>query len=353
MDRELFRPLLKAQRFFSAAFVLPDTNINRRAGFSKPHTRGRVMKADAAMEISPEFLELSDSSRAFPKLIRFARQSPREQYRIVRKRLRYHLLNVGVPHWRVPHAGTDRTAYVIGLFGAGRWYINQLLWQNIGDRAIYFRDMLRCHPGPTSMIYSGHATLRYVSSLQDPPATTSLLLDAVRAGVADSIFIRRHPLDSLLTNWVWWRTYIRSHRMVAGISQIYKNRDNFCADLDRNFPEFRSFAEGDPGFFAAAPGLRFLSFSEFVEETELHLPMATLALRFEDFMADPAREFSRIAAVMSVDLDSKYLRFTAPLTGPYGYLAVREKVPRFRAFVESIDADTKRRIDRIGYEMAA
>ena len=57
----------------------------------------------------------------------------------------------------------DKTAYVIGLFGTGRRYINELILQNIGERAKYFRDGIRFHPGPTSMIYSGHATMRYVS----------------------------------------------------------------------------------------------------------------------------------------------------------------------------------------------
>src|SRR5580658_7870900 len=111
------------------------------------------------------------------RLVQFARKSPREQLRAAR----YHLLNCGVPHWRVPRTGNDRTAYVIGLFGTGRWYINDLLRDHIGKRAVYFRDAIRFHPGPTSMIYSGHATLKHVSHLQDPPALTARILEAVRS----------------------------------------------------------------------------------------------------------------------------------------------------------------------------
>ena len=59
------------------------------------------------------------------------------------------------------------------------------------------------------MIYSGHATMRHVSRGQMPPAVMSHILEAVRSGFADLIFVYRHPLDSLLTNWVWWRTYHR------------------------------------------------------------------------------------------------------------------------------------------------
>jgi hypothetical protein len=283
------------------------------------------------------------------KLIGFAGKSPREQLQVVR----YHMLYRGwsVPRWRVPHVGNDRTTYVIGLFGTGRWYINELLLWNIGKRANYFRDAIRFHPGPTSMIYSGHATLRHVSHLQHPPALTSLMLEAVRSGFADLIFVYRHPLDSLLTNWIWWRTYMRDKRSISGISQVYKNTDDLCADLEQKFSEFEAFAAGDPGFFAGVPGPRFLSFPEFVEETELHLQSATLTLRLEDFMIDPLKEFAKIVEVMSVDLDLRRLRVVPPRTRPYGYLAVQDKVPRFRTFIHGLNADTKQRIEKIGYNI--
>jgi hypothetical protein len=280
------------------------------------------------------------------RLIRFARKSPPQQLRAVRARARYHLLNWG---WKIPHVGNDRTAYVIGLFGTGRSYINELLLRNIGERAYYFRDKIQFHPGSTSMIYSGHATVRHISGFQDSPAQTSRILEAVRSGFADVIFVYRHPLDSLLTNWIWWRTYIRHNTMIKGISQVYKNTDELCADLERNFLEFKAFAEGDPDFYATVPGPRFLSFQEFVEETGLHLQSATLALRLEDFMIDPAKEFSKIADVMSVDLDFNRLRVVPPRTKPYGHLVVKEKVPRFKNFINELDADTKRRIEKLGY----
>jgi hypothetical protein len=284
--------------------------------------------------------------RVFHKLVRFARKSPREQWRI----LRYRLLDCwSIPRWRVPHAGNDRTAYVIGLFGSGRWYINQLLMQHIGGRANYFRDMIRFHPGATSMIYSNHATLKHVSMLQLPPPTTRLILEAAGSGIADLIFVYRHPLDSLLTNWIWWRAYLRDKTVITGISEVYKTTDDLCADLDRNFPDFEAFAAGDPNFYAAAPGQRFLSFPEFVEETELHLKSATLSLRLEDFTIDPVKEFSKIVNIMSGNLDVSGLRIASPRSKPYRYLAVQEKVPRFKAFINGLDGETKRRIENIGY----
>ncbi|MGA2902303.1 MAG: hypothetical protein ABSD98_00610 [Candidatus Korobacteraceae bacterium] len=247
--------------------------------------------------------------------------------------------------------GNDRTTYLIGLFGTGRLYVNGLMLQNSGERAKYFRDGIRLHRGPTSMIYSGHATRRYVSRGQFLPAVMSCILEAVRLGFADLIFLCRHPLDSLLTNWIWWRTYIHAHKGIGGISEIYKNTDNLCADLEQNFSEFKAFAEGDPDFFAAEPGTRFLSFQEFVEETALHLQSATLTLRLEDFMVDPLKEFSKIVELMSVDFNSIRLPIVPPHTKPYRYLAIKDKVPRFRNFIDGLDAETKGRIQKIGYSL--
>ncbi len=245
----------------------------------------------------------------------------------------------------------DRTAYLIGLFGTGRRYINELMLANIGERAKYFRDAIGLHPGPTPMIYSGHATIRHVSRGQASPEVMRSILNAVSAGFADLIFVYRHPLDSLLTNWIWWRTYIRENRAISGISQAYATTDELCAEVDQHFFEFQAFADGDPDFFAGMPGPRFLSFPEFVEETELHVQSATLTLGLENFIIDPRKEFSKIIEVMSVDLDLSRVSVTPPKTKPYRYLEVQERVPQFRKLIDGLDAETRRRIERIGYHL--
>jgi hypothetical protein len=202
------------------------------------------------------------------------------------------------------------------------------------------------------MIYSGHATMMYICRDQASPAVTNRVLGAVRSGFADLIFVYRHPFDSLLTNWIWWRTYLHDSKKVLGISQIYKSSNDLCTDLDQNFSEFKAFADGDPDFFASVSGPRFLSFPEFVEETELFLQSTpTLALRLEDFTIDPLKEFSRIVEVMSVDSIGANLHVMPPLTKPYGYSAVKENVPRFRNFINELNVETKRRIEQMGYDV--
>ncbi len=243
----------------------------------------------------------------------------------------------------------DRTAYFLGVGGSGLVYIDELLEQNTGKRAKYLRYEIRLHSGPTSMIYSGHATIKHVSRTHVLPCITRRIVKAVRTGFSDLIFVYRHPLDSLLTNWICWRRIVRQEAMVNGFSEAYLTTDDLCEDLEQNFSEFKALAEGSPDFTALSPGPRFLSFREFVEETVLFLQCATLALRFEDFMIDPSREFSKILEVMSIDLNLSQLCLAPPRTKPYRYLSVKEKVPRFRNYINGLDAETKRRIEEIGY----
>lgn len=282
---------------------------------------------------------------------RWKNASRRDMMRVARANLHDRLVELG---WkRIPHQGNEKTTYVIGLFGSGRGYITQLLLKNIGERAKYYRHDIRIHPVPTSMIYGGHATMKYASRGQALPAVTHRVLESVRSEIADLIFVYRHPLDSLLTNWIWWRIFLRDSRLIGGISDIYMNTDAFCVDLEKNFAEFESFAEGDPSFFEVIPGPRFLSFLEFVEETELFRQSATLGLRLEDFAINPRGEFSKILKLMSVDVESTSLPISTPTAKPYRYLMVREEVPRFRKFISALNAETKLRIESLGYNVEA
>jgi hypothetical protein len=255
------------------------------------------------------------------------------------------------PYCAETRLGNDRTLYILGLFGTGRLYLKELMLQNIGIRAKYFRDVIRLYPGPTSMICSGHVTVKYVSRAQSLPTIMDRILKSVKDRFADSIFVYRHPLDSLLTNWVYWRTYIRDNREVCGISEVYTSYDDLCADLDRNFFEFKAFAAGDSDFYAGLASPRFLSFSEFVEETALHFQSASLKLRLEDFTINPATEFSKIVELMSADLDLSRLRIPPPRSRPLGYLAAREKVPRFKSFIDRLNLETRQRIEKVGYSL--
>ena len=261
---------------------------------------------------------------------------------------------------QVEYQGRERTTYIVGLFGSGRWYLNELIQRHLAERAAYyFRDTwhLRAHPGPTRMIYSGHATIKHAAWGQALPTVIAGLTDSLQARYADLIFVYRHPLDSLLTNWVWLREYMRRKSRVGGISAVYERTDDLCAVLEQNFAEFMAFVEGAPAFSAGLPRLRggartFLSFAQFLEETILFTEFATLSLRFEDFMVDSRREFARIAQLMSADLDTSTLSVAAPKTRPGRYKEVAERSSGFRNFIRGLDAQSRSRIEKLGYELS-
>ena len=80
------------------------------------------------------------------------------------------------------------------------------------------------------MIPSGHATIKHVCRGQWLPAVTSYILKAVGLGFADLIFLYRHPLDSLWSNWIFFRTLIRNRNMGTTIEQAY-NSSTTCVPI--------------------------------------------------------------------------------------------------------------------------
>ena len=253
-------------------------------------------------------------------------------------------------HWKATRLGNDRTAYVIGLYGTGRWYLSGLMQHALGERAKYIRHWIRFHRGPTSMISSA---IPNEICFSRPEVAGRYQPHFGRCQLGFRRFDFRLPSSSrfVVDKLDLAADIHHEKRMGLSITENYKSADDLCADLEQDFGGFDAFARGDPDFYGALRGPRFLSFSEFVEETELFTQPATLALRLEDFMIDPQKEFSKIAGVMSAHLDADHLILFPPRTIPYRYLVVREKVPRFSNFINDLSAETKKRIEKLGYDL--
>ena len=256
-----------------------------------------------------------------------------------------------------PASGNVRSAstiYIVGLFGSGRMYLGDVICDHIGERAHDFRDELRYESTPTSMIYSGHMTLRYVSTGFNPPEFGNRIVASVRSGAGKMIFIYRHPLDSLLTNWVWWRSHVRAgagrQEQGAVISNSFRSLNALCETVEREWASFEAFAMGDPAFFAELPGARFLSFAEYVEESVLLFEQATLPLQLEGFTTNPYAAFLRVIDVISPGTRlncTMYIR--RPESKPGTHLFVMKNVPRFNEFVNRISPETRRLMLKLGY----
>jgi len=230
-------------------------------------------------------------------------------------------------------------------------YVEELLRQNVGRRKKFIQRGIRVCMRPTSRIYIGHSTMRYLSRQQAPPLVTNRILQAKKSGNADLIFVYRHPLDSLLTNWVWWREYLLRNQWIEGISSVYKNTEELCLDLEKHFSEFESFAGGGSPFSADSEGLGFLSFPEFVEETDLFIQSASLSLRMEDFSADPVKELTKLFRAISFDCHPPDLQAAPPATKMFRFLEIKERIPQFRSFIADLEPTTKARIEKMGYSL--
>ena len=305
----------------------------------------------------------------FRRVLKFARKPPRAQIAILRVYIailqpyasdraqafvalaRHKLARLNPFRGKV---SSTSTIYVVGLFGSGRMYLGDVIRNHIGERAVHYRDDLQHESTPTSMIYCGHMTLKHVATGLNPPELASRIVESVRSGAGRMIFIYRHPLDSLLTNWVWWRSNLRAGATGpehgAFISSSFKSLDGLCEIVEREWASFEAFAMGDPVFFADVPGACFLSFAEFVEESVLLFEQATLRLPFEAFVTNPYAAFVKVVDVISPEMRlSCSLHIGRPQSKPGTHLVVMKQVPRFREFVNSISPETKRLMSKLGY----
>jgi hypothetical protein len=246
--------------------------------------------------------------------------------------------------------------YIVGIFGSGRQYVGGLLQHSDPEIAYYLRGDLRHYYGAVPVIFTGHVTSIYESALCDHPSFGRTLLDRAAADLISLIFIYRHPLDSLLSNWAWIRRFLRHEAPTTGIAQAYKSEEDFHRDLDDNFDEFSLFCDGSADFARIVTGSeinwRFLSLREYIHETEVFIGGANVqSFRFEDFKADAAAEFKRLVSILAPDLPPEIGNPVAPRALSSRYRSARENVGAFRSFMDSLPTDITKRIMALGYSV--
>jgi hypothetical protein len=249
-----------------------------------------------------------------------------------------------------------RPTYIIGIFGSGRMYLTSLVLHTDPEVAYYYRGEWRHYLGNIPVILSGHVTSMYEGAFCDRPDYGRVLLERAAAGLINLVFVYRHPLDSLLSNWVWFRKFLRQEKPASGIAASYKTEADLHRDLSENFDEFCLFCEGSKDFARVATGTsrdwRFLSLLEFIHETEVFLSSANVhAFRFEDFQIDAATQFKRFASILAPDLPPKLDQLPAPQAASSRYLSARENVSAFRAKIDSLPTHITKRIVALGYSV--
>ena len=123
----------------------------------------------------------------------------------------------------------------------------------------------------------------------------------MQKGYHQVIFMLRHPLDTLFSNFFWWHHCLsikNSHSL--GISSLYRNLDDFIEFLEINIQDFENFiytgeiTPGNNGFG------KFLTFSEFLIETINWMQLNNVhVFKFEDFLVDYDAQIERLEYIFS------------------------------------------------------
>jgi len=249
-----------------------------------------------------------------------------------------------------------KPTYIIGLFGTGRWYLNSLILNSGLEIAYCFLDGINHYYGTVPLILSGHVTSIYETALCGAPAFGRELLSRAAAGLINLIFLYRHPLDSLLTNWAWFRDYLGTGKMTSGIDGAYKAEEKFHRDLNDNIYEFSLFCGGSKDFARIVKGpdanWAFLSLVEFINETEIVVSSPNVhCFRLEDFKSNAAREFKRLLSIVAPDLAPKLDGVPSPRSLSSRYQSAKQNVNSFRSLIGSLPAHIARRLEAMGYSV--
>jgi hypothetical protein len=248
-----------------------------------------------------------------------------------------------------------KPTYLLGLFGTGRQYLNSLFLKSNLEIAYYFRDCCHNYFGAVPVIFSGHVASTYERVGFRTPDFWRTLIERAAAGLVNLIFIYRHPLDSVLSNWAYFH-HLKKTGVPRGIARGYKAAEDFHRDLNDNIYEFSLFCGGSQDFPRVLAGSYgkggFMSLFEFIRETEVFVSNPNVhCFRFEDFQRDATAEFKRLVSILAPNLTHQVDHAASPEASSSRYQSAKENVTSFRALMDSLPADVKKRIMALGYSV--
>ena len=206
----------------------------------------------------------------------------------------------------VPSPGTFPCGVIVGLMGSGRTALTDFFLQytdlSFGEGLEDFR---------AGTIRSGHVCQRSVRGFSDP-VVMDHLIRLGEEGRARLVFLLRNPLDSVITNWFWWRELDQTGRTIAGVADVEDPREIFHREQE----DFLQFC---------ATGNGFMSLTEYLEETlALFAHPLFHVIRFEDMIRDRFRTAKNLLTHLSCPFDPQRL---------VGIQPPRSKVDRHKDFL--------------------
>ncbi len=245
---------------------------------------------------------------------------------------------------------------VIGLFGTGRNYFSNAFLSHSTLAPLFQDGLASCGMYANhSLICSGHATLRHQSSFQmEPDQTEALLLRPLHDGFHRILFVLRHPVDSLFSNWAWWRRYCETGTPHNGaVKEVFGGNMGLIDDIRSNIPAFLSFmAEGSIPSKLGGPAehCSFLSFEQILDESLAWMKIpGVVSIRFEEIHENLDTVSETITSLLSRRRWGS-LVLESPLSTAFNYRQIFRGHPDIQSLVcAGIGKETSDKLARLGY----
>ncbi|OAH08972.1 hypothetical protein pfor_3c0292 [Rhodobacteraceae bacterium SB2] len=260
---------------------------------------------------------------------------------------------------------------IIGLFGTGRTYFSHAFLNNSTLAPLYQEGLASCGHYPRhSVICSGHATLKNPSSFQmAPDQTHELLLCPLHDGFHSILFITRHPVDALFSNWAWWRRFCDTGMPHNGaVKQVFGNNRGLIEDIQSNKTAFLKFmAEGrvpwPQSYSSSKIGSifrdykksgcdKFLSFEQMLDESLAWMDIpGVVSLKFED-IHEHLETVSDTITNLLTRRPWGSLTLELPLSTAFNYRQIFEDYPEIQSLVCSeISVEGYDKLLQMGYNV--
>lgn len=247
---------------------------------------------------------------------------------------------------------------VIGLFGTGRTYFSNAFLSNSTLAPLLQEGLASCGVYAShSVICTGHATLKHSSSFQmEPDQTDKLLLCPLRDGFHCILFVTRHPVDSLFSNWAWWRRFCDTGIPHHGaVKEVFGGNRGLIEDIRSNKKAFLKFmTEGRvpsrPNYPAEV--YRFLSFEQALDESLAWMGVpGVVSIMFEG-IHDHLDKVSDTITTLLARRRWGSLILELPVSSAFNYRQIFGDYPDIKSLVcDGIGRESSDKLTRMGYHL--
>jgi hypothetical protein len=187
-----------------------------------------------------------------------------------------------------------------------------------------------------------------------PEQTRELLLCPMREGFHCILFVTRHPVDSLFSNWAWWRRFCDTGiQHQGGVKEVFGGNRGLIEDIRSNLPAFLKFmAEGRVPSLPndLAEGNRFLSFEQMLDESLAWMGVpGVVPISFEEIH----KHLDTLSKTITNLLTRRpwgSLIFELPASSAFNYRQIFKDYPDIQSLVcAGIGRESSDKLARMGY----